>query len=181
MKLPSGRGIAKDGKPSLLTRANRFMWTKLPNYEVVVNVPLANDETHQRVFFSISRPYGQVSIDLTALTAVELAALRETFLIATDVARPVVEALDQKARDDEQDGNDNNPRLYRQLPLVVVRKGALTSYSESLLLGREDVLHAVGAQFSAAGSAESESSGVVNGNKDDSVAGDIQATGSESF
>lgn len=154
-----------------MNRLNRFMWTRLPSHEVVIHVPDSNDETYQRVMLTLSRQYSQVTIDLTGLTVVELQAFRETVLIATDVALPIVEALDQKARDDELNGDDSDNRLYRGLPTVVVRKGALREYSEGLLLGRKDVLQAIGTQFGSGGQAPRGS--MVLDNKDQEVSSTV--------
>lgn len=155
MKLPS-----KPKGATLFARANRFMWTKLPNHEIVINVPESDDGTHQRILISLIGRYKNVTFDLTSLTEVELAAFRETILIATDAAKPIVELLDQKARDDELNGDDSDTRLYRGIPTVVVRKGALKQYSEELLQRREDILSRIGTQYGSGGSAPDGSSEV---------------------
>jgi hypothetical protein len=163
----------KDGKPAWLNRLNRFLWTKLPFCEVTINTPVSGDGTHQRTVLTISKHFGHITMDLTALTEVELNAFRETVLIATDIAAITVAQLDQRARDDELNGNEPDDRLYRGIPVMVVRKGALGEHSSGVLLGREDILSRVGAQFSTGGSAGDSSGDLDNQNEGGDIPSDF--------
>lgn len=120
---------------------SRFVWTRLAYHNLFVNTPIRAEEDTTRVILSIGRGTGKpVTIDLTSLTATELAAFKHTVLIATEVAEPICKALDDRAREEMNNGNDANPRCYRPLPTVVVRPRAFREYSGGLLDGRKDVL-----------------------------------------
>ncbi len=123
---------------------SRFIWTRLAYHQMFVNTPLRAEPEGTRVLLSLGRGQGKpVTIDLTSLTAVELAAFKQTVLIATEIAEPICEDLDRRALEELENGNDANPRCYRPLPTVVVRPRAFREYSGRLLDGRTDVLSGV--------------------------------------
>jgi hypothetical protein len=88
MKLPAttkGRG----GSP--FSRATRFIWVRLPWHQITVSVPFSKSGKFQEVILTLTRGTNQsVTINLTSLTLPELLALRESVLIATEVAEPIV-------------------------------------------------------------------------------------------
>jgi hypothetical protein len=111
-------------------------------------VPWDKSGKFQRVLLTLTRGTNQATtIDLTSLTLQELLAVREAVLVATQVAEPVVRALDDNARDRANNGDDSDPRVYRRLPTIAIRSGTLESYEKSILHGRQDVLLGIGAQF----------------------------------
>jgi hypothetical protein len=125
-----------------LSAASRFLWTRLAYHSLNVNTPASQiGKGHSRVIFSLTRGQGQpVVIDLTALTAVELEAFKQSVLIATEVAAPICAELDHRAQEEMENGDDSNPRCYRPLPSVVIRPRAFREYRGSILDGRKDVL-----------------------------------------
>lgn len=65
------------------------------------------------------RPGG---INLVNLTADELKVLREFLDHVLDLAEPYCEQLDAEAQQRWEDGDDTDPRLYRELPRLIIRE-----------------------------------------------------------
>lgn len=169
MKLPARR----HGENPDFARATRFIWTRLSRHTIQVNTP-DHSRGGQRVILSITHGVNKtVRIDLTALTYPELLALRETINIATEVAEPICQSLDNKAAEKmNHDGDDSDERIYRPLPTVVVRKGTLREYDQGILDRRKDVLSGVQYQLLPGGRPKGFGSNLDNREEDDSVAED---------
>lgn len=122
----------------------RFILTRLTYHTIQVHTP-SNPETGlSKVLLSLNRGAGRpVTVDLSALTVEELAAFKESVLIATEAARPICVELDRRAQEAMQNGDDADPRTYRSVPVVFVRPGSLAKYDRRLLDGRKDVLQGV--------------------------------------
>lgn len=144
MRLPASKRGMKD-----FSRMARFIWTRLPNHQITVQTPEDEERKgEQRVVLTLVRgasgSNNSVTIDLTALTREELLAFRETVAIATEVAEPLVVKRDQDAMERMDAGDDSDPRIYRGLPTMVVRAGALREYDQGVLGRRQDVLSGIG-------------------------------------
>lgn len=125
---------------------NRFMLTRTSFHTVQVYTPPNPDTGLPKVILSINRGAGKpMAIDLSMFTEQELIAFKETVLIATEVAQPVCTALDQRAQEAMNNGDDTDPRTYRSVPVVFVRPRSLQEYDRRLLDGHKDVLS--GMQF----------------------------------
>lgn len=138
MKLSSGGDKRKGSRyANTFNRANRFVWTRLMRQQLTVRCVEHTVQKTQRVLLTItgSSDSQSITIDLTALTGHELEAFKETVLIATEVAEPIVATLD-KAALENVNADDSDDRIYRPLPTVVVRKGALKEYDEGVLRRR---------------------------------------------
>lgn len=137
--------------------SNRLMLTRLSFHALQIYTPTNPTNGKPKVILAINRGAGKpLAIDLSQLTEQELVAFRETVLIATEVAQPICAALDQRAQEAMQNGDDTDPRTYRQVPVVFVRPRSLAEYDRRVLDRREDVLQ--GMQFnlmSANGASES--------------------------
>lgn len=60
---------------------------------------------------------------LTNLTGPELDAFQRTILHAIELARPSVEIRDKLAKEAFDNGDDSYERVYRAVPVIVVREG----------------------------------------------------------
>jgi hypothetical protein len=78
-------------------------------------------------------------IMLTNLTEDELDKTKQLFDLAFEWARPVVQLRDREAREALESGDDVNPRNYRQVSHLVVRRKPGGEYGESVLDGHRDV------------------------------------------
>ena len=58
------------------------------------------------------------SINLTRMTAPELKSMQEVINLAFEKAIPAAVEIDEQARLAQEDGDDANPRLYRQVPVI---------------------------------------------------------------
>lgn len=126
--------------------STRLMLTRLSFHALQIYTPNNPATNKPKVILAINRGAGKpLAIDLSQLTEQELIAFRETVLIATEVAQPICAALDQRAQEAMQNGDDTDPRTYRQVPVVFVRPRSLAEYDRRILDGRENVLQ--GMQF----------------------------------
>lgn len=139
MKLP-------DRDRSDFKTSTRFVLTRLSFHALQIYTPSNINTGHPKVILAINRGAGKpLAIDLSQLTEQELLAFRETVLIATEVAQPICAALDLRAQEAMKNGDDTDPRTYRQVPVVFVRPRSLEKYDRRILDRREDVLQ--GMQF----------------------------------
>lgn len=150
MRLNSARKKGTATYKKTFDRANRFVWTRLLRHQITIGIPEHTKYGTPRVLLTFigTNTSQAFTIDLTALTGPELAAFKETALIATEVAEPIVEGLDRAALENA-DADDSDDRLYRPLPTVVVRKGALREYAEGVLQRRDAVLRSLDATILA--------------------------------
>ena len=103
--------------------------------DVSLELKLKDHEDGNEVILLIPRKagYSPVKIALTQLTAAELSAIRQTFELAFELARPVVEHRDKVAHDAFLAGDDSYTRSYRAPAEFVVRKGPVGADCESIL------------------------------------------------
>lgn len=89
-------------------------------------------------FNQLGRRYGS-ALNLTQLTAKELTAFREFINRAIDLAEPVVRQRDEEADHAFNEGNDTFERIYRAVPQLVYREGAVETYCKSLFERPDDL------------------------------------------
>jgi hypothetical protein len=80
-----------------------------------------------------------ISLNLTSLTEPELDAMRTIINLAFDLALPVVRDRDKVAKDAQKAGDDSFARVYRQIPVLVIREGKVITYGEGVHDGSADV------------------------------------------
>jgi hypothetical protein len=78
-------------------------------------------------------------IDLTKLTEGELDAFKQMVLDTIELARPIVQHRDKVDQDNYNDGNDSDPRIYRQVPQLIRRPWAVGIDPQSVLQRLEDI------------------------------------------
>lgn len=168
MRLPARRGSA------LFSRDNRFIWVRTFLHQITVHTP-EEPAGNKRVILTLTRGAGEhLGIDLTALTASELKAFRETVAIATEIAAPIVERLDLEAQEAVKNGNSElDDRFYRPLPTVVVRKRALEEYDEELLRRRTELLVSASDGRGAEAGTPVPSGGVAEPEQEDRQSSDV--------
>lgn len=101
---------------------------------------LGDDETvaerGRNVFLYLPGGRGrQVRWNLSSLTEEELKATKAMFDLAFELAEPVVKHRDKVAQDALAEGDDSYTRVYRAVPVYVVREGPLAAHNESVRLG----------------------------------------------
>lgn len=79
-----------------------------------------------------------VTWNLTACTEEELTSLKHLFDTAFALALPIVQQRDKEAQDAFANGDDSHSRIYRQVPQLVYREGAIGEHSEGVLDRLED-------------------------------------------
>lgn len=142
--------VRKQGrKPSIFREGymseNRIMWleTFIGQFVVLMypegfrdesdDVPAIKTEPGPTIRLMIPGKTRQpVYFTFTALTSEELASLRELFNRMFDMVEPIVEHRDKAAQDAYDQGDDTITRLYRQVPRLIVREGAIREHSISL-------------------------------------------------
>jgi len=145
---------------NVFSKASRAVWCRLPWHQVSVNIPKIDKDDYDHICVALTRGNSTTVIDLSRLTLPELAAFRFAVLVATDLAEPIVRALDEKARNDYATGDDSDDRGYRGLPTLVVRRSVLPvgAHSEGVLQRYQDALQGIGGQvLSGGGPAEAGS------------------------
>lgn len=80
-----------------------------------------------------------IYFNLTALTHRELMLLKRLFDMAFEQAEPIVKMRDKAADDAFERGDDSFIRVYRQVPRLVIRKGAVGSDRQGVYDRPEDV------------------------------------------
>lgn len=123
-------------------KASRWLWLRLPHHQLMAHVIQDPNDKKYHVILNLTRGNGAgATIDLTRLTHAELVAFRESVLIATEIAEPLVVAADLEAREAADNGDDSDDRVYRGLPTMVVRSSVLqfSPHNQSVLDGHPDV------------------------------------------
>lgn len=140
MRLNTTPGRRKSS--TTFSKASRWLWLRLPYHQVMGHVVEDPNDKKNHVILNITRGNGVgATIDLTRLTHAELVAFRESVLIATEIAEPLVLAADSEARKAADNGDDSDDRMYRGLPTMVVRSSILQfgSHNQSVLDRHQDV------------------------------------------
>lgn len=157
-----------DGKMS----DSRYAWLRTVVGQFVMHRHADPGIPGPSILLYLPRPTGRpLSFDMTALTAEELALTRQFFNLLFDQAEPVCAARDKVAHDAFAEGDDTHARIYRQVPQLVVREGAIGTDREELLDGPED--DAQGPQH------DGGPAGGVRGDGDELAPGDAQDGGPE--
>lgn len=78
-------------------------------------------------------------MNLTRMTEPELLAIKQLLDQAFELALPVVRQRDEEANEAFNEGDDSFERVYRQVPKLVYREGAVKEYMQSLRNGPEDL------------------------------------------
>lgn len=109
------------------------------------------DQTGPTVRLIIPQPGRRaVSLNLTALTSAEIVLMREFYNLLFDLAEPIVRERDKVAQNAYENGDDSFARIYRQVPQLVVRSGAIGPDYESVRNRLDDLSRGVRDGFSSA-------------------------------
>lgn len=93
---------------------------------------------------------GGSMLNLTKLTEAELEAIKQVIDQAFALALPVIRQRDEEANAAFTEGDDSFDRIYRAVPKLVFREGAVKAYLESVHERPEDLSSGVGTGDSAA-------------------------------
>jgi hypothetical protein len=131
-------------QPGMMSR-NRWAWCKVYFGQFVIWADYFETEDGAEtdevkdiklVYPVPNRPV--VSWNLTALTTEELDATKELIDHAFALARPYCVARDKEAKDAFAEGDDSHSRIYRSVPQLVYREGAVSEHSKSVQHRSED-------------------------------------------
>lgn len=127
------------------TQAERYVsdrrraWVTLRNDELVlyVNPPEEDEEGLATDGISVSniRVNQKWTTDLTRMTSAELEAYEKLWLLAFQLAKPLVAERDRKARADHEAGIGTQYRLYNRPPVAIGLSGDQREHVEGLLFG----------------------------------------------
>ncbi len=78
-------------------------------------------------------------MNLTRMTEPELLAIKQLIDQAFELALPVVRQRDEEADEAFNEGDDSFERVYRAVPKLVFREGAVAAYMQSLRNRPEDL------------------------------------------
>lgn len=135
-------------------------------------VPSIKAEPGPTIRLSFPKNGRILNYTLTSLTSEELALFRELMNLALDLAEPIVEQRDKAAQDAYENGDDSFVRIYRQVPRLVVRDGALRANSGSLRKRSEDSPEGPGAGDAGPGRLRGVGHELVDGEPKDGGAQD---------
>lgn len=127
------------------TQAERYVsdrrraWVTLKYDELVlyVNPPEEDEEGLATDGITVMnlRASQKWTTDLTRMTLAELEAFEQLWLLAFQLAKPLVTERDRKARADHEAGIGTQYRLYNRPPVTVGLSGDQREYVEGLLFG----------------------------------------------
>jgi hypothetical protein len=138
----NGKQVAK--QMGQLSRS-RWGWVKVYFGQFVLWADYALDEENNetdvvqdiKLLYPIpKRP--PVSWNLTACTEEELNSIKHLFDTAFALALPIVRERDKEAQDALDNGDDSHSRIYRQVPQLVYREGAVVEHGEGVQHGPAD-------------------------------------------
>ena len=109
-------------KPDAQMSPGRWAWLKCNLGQLVIMVNPTMKSPDVKLIHPFPRGRG-VTFNLTALTEQELDAFESLVRTAIDWARPIVRERDKDAEQAFANGDDSMPRVYRQVPQLVFRKG----------------------------------------------------------
>lgn len=129
---------------------SRYAWVMMPKFETIVyiNDDLDDGEPDDQTnadnlpYLGISPirlmfrfPNRRITLNLTAWTESELDEFKKIVNHAIECARPGVQALDELAAKEFQEGGDDNPRLFRPDPMPVYRDRFRPDYTHLMEMG----------------------------------------------
>lgn len=127
--------------------AGRIAWGKVKIAEAIVYQlrPEDNDdenfvvEAGNSISLHIRTPGSRYPcrLNLTGCTEEELATLKTVIDMAFELAKPTTKLRDRIAQDAYDNGDDSFERVYRQLPLLVVRPRGESPYPDRVRVGPE--------------------------------------------
>lgn len=117
----------------------RKMWVRVGKWELILYMGEVEDEQEpdfdlgESVFFTITYAGSKkATMNLTAFTEEELSAFATFVERVVEQARPICKVRDDAAKEAFDEGDDSFIRLYRPVPEIIVRKGALPEYDEGI-------------------------------------------------
>lgn len=139
--MPKPGQSKKHGIRAVETVEHELGWVLTEPARVSMYVGVESREICNDLIISIKqlgRAMG-ASMNLTRMTEEELLATKKLLDRAFELALPVVQRRDKEANDALDQGDDTYPRVYRAVPQLVYREGAVTEYRESLHGRLEDL------------------------------------------
>jgi len=97
-------------RPEERTRDSYGIYEAEEGDDIYLHIPTRNDS--------------YITLELTKLTALELDYVEAVFARVIAAARPIVKERDQIAEDAKHAGDDSYARVYRQVPVLIIREGS---------------------------------------------------------
>mgnify|MGYP006969479242 CR=1 FL=1 len=125
--MPTSRGVKKGGRRLRGTYVEqRVAWVNIGRMDFALYVDeddlMLGEVPRRKLIFRRTGSRSNFFIDLTDLNEDEHAALGEFLQACFEETRPLVQRLDQVAKEQHENGDDTPFRLYRQAPLFVDRR-----------------------------------------------------------